>query len=125
MARILSTTIGFLVLAVASSSTAWGQALEIAKPKEQAPKLLSAPKLEYPAELRRAEMEGIVWVNAVIDTTGRPTRMEVYQTPDPRLNQAATNFVAGSVYRPARVDGRSVAMPVRVPVKFQFRHGAF
>jgi len=119
MSRVFSIAIAFLVLGIAGSTAAWGQALQVAKP----PKLVSAPRLEYPRELKRTESEGVVWVNAIIDTTGHPTRVEVAETPDPRLNEAATRFVGGSVYRPARVDGHNVAMPVRVPVKFEFRRG--
>ena len=121
MSRVLGISIATLVLAVAGSPAAWGQALQVAKP----PKLISAPKLEYPRDLKRTETDGVVWVNAIIDTTGHPTRVEIAETPDPRLNDAATRFVGGSVYRPAKVDGRNVAMPVRVPVKFEFRRGAF
>lgn len=115
MFRTVSVTAA-LLLGVAAS--AMGQALLVAK--SQAPIRLSAPFTRYPDELRRSQIEGSVVVEARIDSTGRVETgsLRIVETSDPRFDEAAKEYVTNSRYRPARVDGRRVAMSIRVPVKF-------
>jgi TonB family protein len=108
----LAMSVVSATLALAQSDEGW---------KQEAPKRLSTPPLRYPDALRQSGTEGVVVVVAIIDTTGRvnPQSFRIMQSPDPRLNDAAKEFVAGSIYRPARVNGKAVQMPVQVPVAFK------
>jgi TonB family protein len=91
--------------------------------RAQMPVRLAAPTPSYPDELKRARIEGIVIVEARIDTTGMVelASVKVIESPDLRFDEPAKEFVLKSRYRPARVDGRSIPMYVRVPVLFDLR----
>lgn len=88
--------------------------------KAQAPIRISAPITRYPDELWRARVQGTVIVEARIDSTGRVEAgsLRIVESPDPRFDQAAKDYVAKSRYRPGRAGGKRVAMVVRVPVLF-------
>jgi TonB family protein len=59
---------------------------------------------EYPEEARARDIEGLVELVALVDTTGRVIQVEIIGgTRDPLLDQAATNAVLQCRYRPYRV----------------------
>jgi TonB family protein len=113
----------WMIGALALSATISGPV--VAQQKAELPRLMSAPKLDYPAGLSRTKAEGTVIVGALIDSTGRPdpASLRILHSPDERLNEVAKQFVAGSKYRAGRIDGRKAAMPVQVPVRFELRAG--
>lgn len=90
---------------------------------EDRPELLAAPVPPYPALLREARVEGLVTVEAVVDTTGRPEpgSLRVVQSTDAGFNAAAVATIRGALFRPGRVWGRAVRVLVRVPVAFRLR----
>lgn len=88
---------------------------------EDPPELIAHPAARYPEVLRRAGVAGRVVVEAVIDTAGRvePGTVRVVTSSNPLFDAPAREVVAGSRYRPGRVDGRPVRVRVTVPVAFQ------
>ncbi|MDZ7337710.1 MAG: M56 family metallopeptidase [candidate division KSB1 bacterium] len=83
-------------------------------------------KVRYPEEARKAGLEGRVYVVAVIDTTG--TVRHAYTKPDSapgavQLHQAAIEAVSGVQWRPARKQGKPVAVQIGVPVIFKLKGG--
>ena len=75
----------------------------------------------YPAVARQTNVEGDVVINAVIDTTGRPTKLMVVSGPT-LLQRAALNSFREWRYEPAYLDDESV--PVEILISFKFRlHG--
>lgn len=59
---------------------------------------------EYPEEARARDLEGVVELVALVDTTGRVLQVEIIGgTRDPLLDQAATTAVLQCRYRPYRV----------------------
>lgn len=89
-------------------------------PLEQYPELLSAPPPRYPDLLRQAGIQGVVIIEAVVDTLGRVERpsLRVIASPHPALSASAEASIATAVFRPGRVDGRAVRVLVQVPVRF-------
>lgn len=83
--------------------------------------LLSAPPPVYPEPLRRAGIEGRVVVETVVDTLGRaePGSLVVVESPAPGFAAPARAYVLRALFRPARVHGRAVRVPVRVPIEFR------
>ncbi|HEU5467110.1 MAG TPA: TonB family protein [Gemmatimonadales bacterium] len=87
---------------------------------EQQPELLSSPPPRYPEMLRLAHVEGVVIVQAVVDTLGHVERstLKVISSPHPALSASALECLSGAVFRPGRVEGRAVRVLVQVPVQF-------
>jgi periplasmic protein TonB len=88
---------------------------------EEPPVLLTAPVPPYPALLREAGVAGLVMVQVVVDTTGRPEAgsLRVVQSSNTGFDGAALATIRGSLFRPGRVWGRAVRVLVQVPVAFR------
>jgi TonB family protein len=79
----------------------------------------------YPPLLQQAGIQGVVKVEAIIDTTGHvePNSVRVVESPNPGFDQAAKTVVLKSLYRPARVYGKAVRVLIQQPINFQIsRH---
>lgn len=88
---------------------------------EERPELLRHPPVRYPDLLKQAGVEGRVVIEVVVDTAGRIERgsLRVVLSTNPLFDAPAREVVAGSVYRPGRLDGRPVRVRVTVPVVFR------
>lgn len=75
---------------------------------------------KYPAEMLRAELDGNVVAEFVIDSTGivRAGTFTVLKASDPRFGTAMRRSIESSRYRPAEKDGVPVA--IRVRQRFNF-----
>ena len=84
------------------------------------PVLLSAGPMRYPEVLRAAGIAGRVTVSFVVDTTGHPevSSIKVLSTPHPGFNNAATELVAKSVFRPGKSHGQMVRVLVQQNINF-------
>jgi len=92
---------------------------------QEKPERLAGPQPVYPPLLQQAGIQGVVRVEAIIDTTGRvePNSVRVVESPNPGFDQAAKTVVLKSLYRPARVYGRAVRVLIQQPINFQIsRH---
>lgn len=75
---------------------------------------------EYPEEARLHDMEGLVELVALVDTTGRVVQVEIIGgARNPLLDQAATTAVLQCRYRPYRV--RENLEPVWAYFRINFR----
>ncbi len=92
---------------------------------QEKPERLAGPPPVYPPLLQQAGIQGVVKVEAIIDTSGRvePNSVRVVESPNPGFDQAAKVAVLKSLYRPARVYGRAVRVLIQQPINFQItRH---
>ena len=92
---------------------------------QEKPERLAGPQPVYPPLLQQAGIQGVVRVEAIIDTTGRvePNSVRVVESPNPGFDQAAKTVVLKSLYRPARVYGKAVRVLIQQPINFQItRH---
>ena len=87
---------------------------------EERPALLSAPPPVYPAHLRQAGIQGRVILPAVIDTTGRvePASVRIMKSPNPEFDQPTKDWVQQALFRPARLQGRSVRVFINLLVDY-------
>jgi TonB family protein len=86
---------------------------------DEYPELLAGPPPVYPDLLRQAGIEGRVVLEAIVDTAGRVERGSIVAiSGHPALAAAAERSLLASLFRPARVHGRSVRVRVRVPFEF-------
>jgi protein TonB len=95
----------------------------VAAEVDDQPVLLSGPPLAYPELLRLARMQGLVEVEAVLDTTGRAEAgtITVVRSPHPAFEEPARRYVQEALFRPGRMHGRPVRVLVRVPIVFALR----
>lgn len=81
------------------------------------PRLLDGRVPEYPAEARKAEVEGTVLVQARVGIDGRVMQARILHSI-PALDAAAMDAVSRWRFRPALARGKPVTCWVAVPVTF-------
>lgn len=88
---------------------------------DEPPIRISSPPLEYPSAMRRAGIEGVVMLQAVVATTGRiePGSARVIRSDNIAFDVAAIRLIERSVFRPGRVRGRPVRVLIQLPVEFR------
>lgn len=87
------------------------------------PRGVMQPDPQYPPLAVAARREGVVVLRAVITAEGTVESIEVQSAPRPDLgfSDAAVAAVARWRYEPGRLDGRAVAVSMRVVVEFNLR----
>lgn len=83
----------------------------------------AAPPPSYPAAARRMRFEGTVLLAVLVDTNGRPLRVDVRESSGHRqLDEAARDQVlARWRFQPAMRDGRAIQAIGLVPVEFRLQ----
>ena len=83
----------------------------------QPAKPVSSPPPAYPSVARRANVRGVVLIDAGVGETGNVTDMKVI-SGSPLLTQAAMEALRTWKYEPARLNGQVTATRVRVSMSF-------
>jgi len=88
---------------------------------DEPPHLLTLPALEYPALLRTAGLDGLVVIEVVIDSAGRPepATLRVVEASHRGFVPEAVRVVTGARFRPGRVRGQAVRVLIRQPIAFR------
>jgi TonB family protein len=73
----------------------------------------------YPPALRAQGVGGQVTVRMRVDERGVPGEIEVLESPHPELAAAAVRVAEGMRFRPARTEGKPVAVRITLPLSFQ------
>ena len=82
------------------------------------PRALELPRIEYPADARKAGAEGRVLLVLGIDAQGRVTAVRVLEAPCPSLATAALGGARKFRFTPALLDGAPVATEIRFTYTF-------
>lgn len=91
----------------------------VAKPEEEAPKILRIVKPVYPAIALKARIGGIVVLRVLVSETGSPIAVEVLKGVGGGLSEAAIAAVRHWSFEPARRRGVAVAAWTTIPIPFQ------
>ena len=75
---------------------------------------------EYPNELRRDGVSGLVMVKCSIDEQGNVTGTEVEKSSNAAFEKPAVEAVKKWKFKPAKQDGAPVTIKVSIPIKFVF-----
>jgi TonB family protein len=78
---------------------------------------------KYPAEVRRARIEGDVAVTYVVDKDGSVVDVNVRSSPSVILSELALDSVEQSCYIPAYCDDQKMPVSVALRTTIQFRVG--
>jgi protein TonB len=75
---------------------------------------------DYPDELRREGVSGLVMVKCSIDEQGNVTETTVEKSSNSAFEKPAIAAVKKWKFKPAKQDGQPVAIKVSIPIKFVF-----
>jgi len=84
----------------------------------KAPQLTNRVEPQYPEAARKARMEGVVILEAIITASGSVEDVKVLKSVNPLLDAAASRAVQQWRYRPATLNGRAVRVYLTVTVTF-------
>lgn len=104
----------FSLLALALTVPAFAQS----KTEPPVPVRTAAP--DYPDELRREGVSGLVMVKCEIDATGNVVNAEVEKSSNAAFEKPAVAAVKKWKFKPAKQDGNPIAIKVSIPIKFVF-----
>lgn len=85
----------------------------------RAPEILRRVEPQYPEAARKARIEGLVILDAVIAATGEVEEVRVIRSAGRLLDDAAAEALRRWTYRPATLNGRSVRVLLTVTVSFR------
>jgi protein TonB len=80
------------------------------------PALIS--RLDYPRDLRRRLITGVVWVRMSIDADGHVTSAQIARGVDPVLDNIVLKAVRETPWNPAMKNSKAVPWSFRLPVTF-------
>ncbi len=93
-------------------------------PVEIYPEMIYQQKPEYPRFARTAGVEGVVWVQALVDKDGSVVKAQVGKSSGtPALDDAAVEAAYGNKFKPGIQNGRPVACWVTYKVEFSLTRG--
>jgi len=85
------------------------------------PEKLSGPSPQYTEIARRARIQGIVIVEAIIDRSGSVTNVRVLKPLPMGLDQAAVEAVQAWKFKPATLNGQPVDVFYNLTVRFELQ----
>ena len=112
------------LLVIALFGTTRLAALSVAEITDVSPKSDEAPvpvrttPPEYPAELRQAEVQGLVTIVSVVDESGNVLACEISKSTNEGFNEVALAAVRKWKFKPAKLGGKAVKVKVTIPVRF-------
>jgi protein TonB len=86
-----------------------------------APEKLSAPQPVYPEMARKARIQGVVIVQAIIDKEGNVTNVKVLKGLPMGLDVAAADAVKKWKFKPATLNGKPVSVYYNLTVNFRIQ----
>jgi protein TonB len=90
---------------------------------EKRPEAVSQVAPVYPAELRKAKVEGVVTLVFVLDETGRVEDPRVENSSRPEFEKPALEAIRKWRFSPGQKDGQKVRTYIRIPMRFRVTSG--
>ncbi len=84
-----------------------------------APALVFAPEAGFSDEARRNKYEGVCVVGVIVDAQGNPRNLRVLRRLGMGLDEKALDAVARYKFKPAKKNGKPVAVRIEVQVNFR------
>ena len=73
---------------------------------------------EYPSEMRREGINGVVMVKCTIDEQGNVADTNVVKSSNAEFDRYAIDALKKWKFKPASEDGKAITISVTIPVKF-------
>ncbi len=84
-----------------------------------APDFLYHPDPEFSDEARRAKYQGVVLVGLIVDAQGNPQNVHIVRALGMGLDEKALETVRTYKFKPAKKNGKPVAVPITIEVNFR------
>jgi protein TonB len=91
-----------------------------AQTKSEPPVPVRTVPPDYPNELRREGVSGLVMVKCSIDEQGNVIETEIEKSSNVAFEKPAVAALKKWKFKPAKQDGTPVAIKVSIPIKFVF-----
>lgn len=75
--------------------------------------------VKYPEIMRRAGIEGTVYIEAFVDEAGTVVRTAVVKGVHPALDKAAADALLKTKFQPGQHQGKAVKVRVSIPIRFR------
>ncbi len=85
------------------------------------PSLVTEFKPAYPPEAKEKQIEGAVTMNILIDEKGHVRQATILDGPD-IFRATALEAIRHFIFRPAKVDGKAVAVKIRYILRFKLEY---
>lgn len=82
------------------------------------PLLIDEVRITYPEEAKQQRLQGKVVMDLLIDAEGRVRDVKLVSGEHSLLNQAAADAVRSFKFKPANIEGKSVAVKIRYAYRF-------
>jgi protein TonB len=92
----------------------------LAQTKSEPPVPVRTVAPDYPSELRRDGISGVVMVSCTIDEQGNVVGLTIEKSSNAAFEQPAIAALKKWKFKPAKQDGAPVAVKVTIPMKFVF-----
>jgi protein TonB len=106
------------IRSLAAAETTTDETFDVAD-LEKRPEPVSQVAPTYPAELRKAKIEGLVTLVFVLDETGRVEDPRVENSSRPEFEKPALEAIRKWRFSPGLKDGQAVRTYIRVPLRFR------
>ncbi len=90
---------------------------------EKRPEPVSQVAPTYPAELRKAKIEGTVMLTFILSEEGRVEDPRVENSSRPEFEKPALEAIRRWRFRPGMKDGQAVRTFIRIPMRFRVSNG--
>ena len=104
--------LAFVALALSASAPVWADG----KLEPPVPVRTYAP--DYPSEMRRQGVSGLVMVNCLIDEQGNVAETKIEKQSNEAFGPSAVAALKRWKFKPAQRDGSTVQIHVTIPIKF-------
>jgi periplasmic protein TonB len=101
-----------------TSATGSGNSISEEYEVSEMPILVNEIKMPYPKIAKAKGIQGRVLMNLIIDDKGVVRSAVLVSGPDEELNRAAINAIKNFKFRPAKKNGKSVAIKIRYAYRF-------
>jgi periplasmic protein TonB len=86
---------------------------------EKKPEPVSQVAPAYPADLRKAKVEGVVTLLCLVSSQGRVEEVQVENSSRTEFEKPALEAIRKWRFRPGQKDGKEVATYLRCPIAFR------
>lgn len=88
---------------------------------DEAPEAIVQIAPVYPSKLKKAGVQGRVWILFIVDENGLTSKQRVTESPHDELAESALKAIRQWKFKPGKKDGKAVKTRVQIPLAFSVK----